>query len=69
MATNDQGNNQGSKQGGKSGNQQSDTSKRGFASMDPEHCSAGSPPKAAALPMKKERLTNSPRKKHAAPAA
>jgi general stress protein YciG len=36
MATNDQGNNQGGKQGGKSGNQQSDTSKRGFASMDPE---------------------------------
>jgi hypothetical protein len=33
MATNDQGN----KQGGKSGSQQSgDTSKRGFASMDPE---------------------------------
>jgi hypothetical protein len=36
MATNDQGNKQGGKQGGKSGNQQSDTSKRGFASMDPE---------------------------------
>jgi general stress protein YciG len=39
MATNqdkDQGKDQGSKQGGKSGSQQSDTSKRGFASMDPE---------------------------------
>ena len=32
MATNDQG----SKQGDKSGSKQSDTSKRGFASMDPE---------------------------------
>ena len=32
MATNDQG----SKQGDKSGNKQKDTSKRGFASMDPE---------------------------------
>jgi hypothetical protein len=34
MATSDQGG-KGSKQGGKSGSQQSDTSKRGFASMDP----------------------------------
>ncbi|TFW20212.1 KGG domain-containing protein [Duganella callida] len=33
MATNDQGS---SKQGVKSGGQQSDTSKRGFAAMDPE---------------------------------
>ena len=39
MATNqdkDQSKDQGNKQGGKSGSQQSDTSKRGFASMDPE---------------------------------
>lgn len=36
MATNDKGSNQGSsKQGDKSGSQQKDTSKRGFASMDP----------------------------------
>lgn len=34
MATNDQG--KGGKQGEKSGSKQSDTSKRGFASMDPE---------------------------------
>lgn len=37
MATNDQSSNHGSKQGGKAGSQpSSDTSKRGFASMDPE---------------------------------
>lgn len=37
MATSDQGGNRGNKQGSKSGSQQSgDTSKRGFASMDPE---------------------------------
>lgn len=36
MATSNQGNDQGSKQGDKSGSQQKDTSKRGFASMDPE---------------------------------
>jgi len=35
MASNDQSS-KGGKQGGKSGSQQSDTSKRGFASMDPE---------------------------------
>jgi hypothetical protein len=35
MATNDKGG-QGSKQGGKAGNEQSDTKKRGFASMDPQ---------------------------------
>ncbi|NGZ84173.1 KGG domain-containing protein [Duganella aceris] len=35
MATSDQGG-KGSKQGEKSGSQQSDTSKRGFASMDPQ---------------------------------
>lgn len=36
MATSNQGNDQGSKQGDKSGSQQKDTSKRGFASMDPQ---------------------------------
>ncbi|MQA41620.1 KGG domain-containing protein [Rugamonas aquatica] len=35
MATSNQGSDQGSKQGDKSGSQQKDTSKRGFASMDP----------------------------------
>lgn len=35
MATNEQGS-KGGKQGEKSGSRQSDTSKRGFASMDPE---------------------------------
>lgn len=35
MATSNQGSEQGSKQGDKSGSQQKDTSKRGFASMDP----------------------------------
>ncbi|MCU6500337.1 KGG domain-containing protein [Rugamonas sp. A1-17] len=36
MATSNQDHDQGSKQGDKSGSQQKDTSKRGFASMDPE---------------------------------
>src|SRR3954468_2999391 len=36
MATSNQDQNQGGKQGDKSGSQQKDTSKRGFASMDPE---------------------------------
>ena len=36
MATSNQDQDQGSKQGDKSGSQQKDTSKRGFASMDPE---------------------------------
>ena len=36
MATSNQDHDQGSKQDGKSGSQQKDTSKRGFASMDPQ---------------------------------
>ncbi|MYN17455.1 hypothetical protein GTP81_11895 [Rugamonas sp. FT107W] len=36
MATSNQDHDQGGKQGDKSGSQQKDTSKRGFASMDPE---------------------------------
>src|SRR3954468_15239400 len=36
MATSNQDQNQGGKQGDKSGSQQKDTSKRGFASMDPQ---------------------------------
>lgn len=70
MATSSDNKQQGSKTSSSSsgGNKQSDTSKRGFASMDPaqqrEIASEGGVPR-----MKKARRMNSPRKRPAAQAA
>jgi general stress protein YciG len=66
MATSDK--DKGNKQGEKSGSQQSDTSKRGFASMDPEQQReiAAEGGRAAHEKGTAHEFT---RKKHAAPAA